>query len=89
MASMPTRCWIVRQSSMTLAIYGECVVKSRHRIFVAALVAIGAPTSAAAQQPAAPAPPPVIPYGTPMNLEAAKKAMAASEAKAGAAAVGQ
>ncbi len=37
---------------------------------------------ALAQQPAAPAPPPVVPYGAPITFEAAKKAMAAAEAEA-------
>jgi len=44
----------------------------------AALAAI----PAMAQQPAAPAPPPTTPYGAPITLEAAKKAMAAAEAEA-------
>src|SRR6266851_2216964 len=45
------------------------------------LLAAGIPV--AAQQPApAPAPPPVTPYGAPIGLEAAKKAMAAAEAEA-------
>lgn len=57
-------------------------MQSRPRSILAALVAIGMSSPASAQQPAAPAPPPVIPYGAPMNLEAAKKAMAASEAEA-------
>jgi|SRR5438874_9446285 len=35
-----------------------------------------------AQQPPAPSPPPVTPYGPPLGLEAAKKVMAAAEAEA-------
>ena len=35
-----------------------------------------------AQQPAAPPPPPTTPYGAPIGLDAAKKAMAAAEAEA-------
>ena len=35
-----------------------------------------------AAQTAAPAPPPVVPYGAPITLDAAKKAMAAAEAEA-------
>ena len=41
----------------------------------------GAAIPARAQQPA-PSPPPIIPYGSPIGLEAAKKAMAAAEAEA-------
>jgi glc operon protein GlcG len=37
---------------------------------------------AAAQQPAAPAPAPPMPYGMPINLEQAKKVMAGAEAEA-------
>ncbi len=37
---------------------------------------------AGAQQPAAPSPPPITPYGSPIGLEAAKKAMAAAESEA-------
>jgi len=49
-----------------------------HAIALAALAAV----PAIAQQPAAPAPPPTTPYGTPITLDAAKKAMAAAEAEA-------
>lgn len=37
---------------------------------------------ASGQQAAAPAPPPLVPYGTPITLETARKVMAASEAEA-------
>src|SRR6516225_1916762 len=40
------------------------------------------PIMAAAQQPAAPSPPPTTPYGLPIGLEAAKKVMTAAEAEA-------
>ena len=54
----------------------------RHHFIVAfACVAAGS-ASALAQQPAPPAAPPVIPYGAPITLEAAKKVMAAAEAEA-------
>jgi len=49
-----------------------------HAIALTALAAV----PAIAQQPAAPAPPPTTPYGTPIPLDAAKKAMAAAEAEA-------
>jgi uncharacterized protein GlcG (DUF336 family) len=49
-----------------------------HAFALAALAAV----PAIAQQPAAPAPPPTIPYSAPITLEAAKKAMAAAEAEA-------
>lgn len=52
-------------------------------IAFAAALAFAAPLAASAQQPTpAPAPPPVVPYGTPITLEAAKKAMAGAEAEA-------
>ena len=51
------------------------------RIIFAALVLVGAAIPADAQQPA-PSPPPTVPYGSPIGLEAAKKAMAAAEAEA-------
>ena len=50
----------------------------------AALIFAGTALPAGAQQPAPPPPsaPPTIPYGSPIGLEAAKKAMAAAEAEA-------
>jgi glc operon protein GlcG len=48
---------------------------------IAALI-LGAAIPAGAQQPPPPAPPPVTPYGAPIGLEAARKAMAAAEAEA-------
>lgn len=62
----------------------------RTTIALTAVLALAAAVPAYAQQPApaapaaaaAPAAPPVTPYGAPMNLETAKKAMAASEAEA-------
>lgn len=57
------------------------MLKRSTLLFAAALLATTAHISYA-QQPAAPAPPPVVPYGTPIGLEAAKKAMAAAEAEA-------
>ena len=50
-------------------------------IIFAALIFAGAAIPAGAQQPA-PSPPPTTPYGSPIGLEAAKKAMAAAEAEA-------
>ena len=49
---------------------------------IAVVFLIALPLAAAAQQPAAPAPPPTTPYGLPIGLEAAKKVMAAAEAEA-------
>lgn len=46
------------------------------------LILFGASIPAAAQQPPAPSPPPVTPYGAPLGLEAAKKIMATAEAEA-------
>jgi glc operon protein GlcG len=51
-------------------------------VAVTTMMLIGITLPVAAQQPAAPAPPPTIPYGSPINLEAAKKVMAAAEAEA-------
>ena len=50
-------------------------------IIFAALIFAGFAIPTGAQQPA-PSPPPTIPYGSPIGLEAAKKAMAAAEAEA-------
>jgi glc operon protein GlcG len=55
--------------------------KPKHLIVAAALL-VGAAIPVAAQQPAVPPPPPTTPYGSPIGLEAAKKAMAAAEAEA-------
>ena len=52
--------------------------KVEHFIVAAALL-VGVAAPAAAQQPP---PPPTTPYGPPIGLEAAKKAMAAAEAEA-------
>jgi glc operon protein GlcG len=49
---------------------------------ILALFFCGAAISAGAQQPAAPSPPPITPYGSPIGFEAAKKVMAAAEAEA-------
>lgn len=49
---------------------------------ILALIFCGAAISAGAQQPAAPSPPPITPYGSPIGFEAAKKVMAAAEAEA-------
>ena len=51
-------------------------------VIFAALIFAGAAFPAGAQQPAPPSTPPTIPYGAPIGLEAAKKAMAAAEAEA-------
>jgi glc operon protein GlcG len=52
--------------------------KAEHFIVAAALL-VGVTVPAGAQQPP---PPPTTPYGPPIGLEAAKKAMAAAEAEA-------
>ena len=52
--------------------------KAEHFIVAAALL-VGVAVPAGAQQPP---PPPTTPYGAPIGLEAAKKAMAAAEAEA-------
>jgi len=49
------------------------------KIFTAALLAVGCAGTALAQTPAAP---PTTPYGEPVSLEMAKKAVAAAEAEA-------
>jgi glc operon protein GlcG len=49
---------------------------------VLGIVVVLVATSTGAQQPPAPAAPPVTPYGSPITLEQAKKVMAASEAEA-------
>jgi len=49
-------------------------------VIFAALIFTGFAIPTGAQQPA-PSPPPTIPYGSPIGLEAAKKAMAAAEAE--------
>jgi uncharacterized protein GlcG (DUF336 family) len=53
------------------------------KLFVAAtLMLFGAAIPVSAQQPPAPSPPPITPYGTPLGIEAAKKIMAVAEAEA-------
>ncbi len=49
------------------------------KVFTAALLAVGCAGTALAQTPA---PPPTTPYGEPVSLEMAKKAVAAAEAEA-------
>ena len=49
---------------------------------LATTLLVGATFSVAAQQPTVPPPPPTTPYGPPIRLEAAKKAMVAAEAEA-------
>ena len=51
-------------------------------LLVAAAIFGGSTIADSAQQPAAPSPPPTTPYGSPISLDAAKKAMAAAEAEA-------
>src|SRR6202049_2493653 len=51
-------------------------------LLVAAAIFGGSPIAGSAQQHAAPSPPPTTPYGSPISLDAAKKAMAAAEAEA-------
>ena len=51
-------------------------------ILAATAILFGAAIPVGAQQPPAPSPPPVTPYGVPLGLEAAKKVMAAAEAEA-------
>jgi uncharacterized protein GlcG (DUF336 family) len=51
-------------------------------LFAAAVIFVGMAIPVGAQQPAPPSPPPTIPYGPPIGLEAAKKVMAAAEAEA-------
>ena len=53
-------------------------------IMIATTLFIGAAIPAGAQQPPSPAAPPTTPYGPPIGLDAAKKAMAAAEAEANA-----
>lgn len=49
---------------------------------VVTVIFVGSAIAGSAQQPAAPAPPPTMPYGPPISLDAAKKIMAAAEAEA-------
>jgi uncharacterized protein GlcG (DUF336 family) len=51
-------------------------------LLITMVILVGMAVPVSAQQPAAPAPPPTTPYGSPIGLEAAKKAMAAAEAEA-------
>ena len=51
-------------------------------LVVATAIFVGSSFSSRAQQPAAPTPPPTMPYGSPISLDAAKKVMAAAEAEA-------
>src|SRR6266851_340462 len=51
-------------------------------LVLATAILFGAAMPVGAQQPPAPSPPPVTPYGSPIGLEAAKKVMAAAEAEA-------
>ena len=51
-------------------------------IVAATAIFVGSSFSGSAQQPAAPSPPPTMPYGSPISLDAAKKVMAAAEAEA-------
>ena len=51
-------------------------------IAIATTLLVGAAIPAGAQQPPPPAPPPTTPYGPPIGLDGAKKAMAAAEAEA-------
>src|SRR5215475_5994647 len=59
---------------------GGNMYKPKYLSLAAALL-VGAAVPVAAQQLAVP-PPPTTPYGSPIGLEAAKKAMAAAEAEA-------
>ncbi len=55
----------------------------RLRLLVFAIVIfVGGTITNRAQQPAAPSPPPTMPYGSPISFDAAKKVMAAAEAEA-------
>ena len=49
---------------------------------VVTVIFVGSAIAGSAQQPSAPAPPPTMPYGAPISLDAAKKVMAAAEAEA-------
>jgi glc operon protein GlcG len=51
-------------------------------LVIAAVIFVGSTLPGSAQQPAAPSPPPTMPYGSPINLDAAKKVMAAAETEA-------
>src|SRR5437764_11327451 len=51
-------------------------------LVIATALFVGNSFPSGAQQTAAPSPPPTIPYGSPITLDAAKKAMAAAEAEA-------
>ncbi len=51
-------------------------------LVVATAIFVVSALPGSAQQPAAPSPPPTMPYGSPIGLDAAKKVMAAAEAEA-------
>ena len=51
-------------------------------LVIAAVIFVGSTLAGSAQQPAAPSPPPTMPYGSPISLDAAKKVMASAEAEA-------
>jgi len=51
-------------------------------LLIATAILVGTTVPVGAQQPAAPPPPPTTPYGSPIDLDAAKKVMAAAEAEA-------
>lgn len=57
-------------------------MRRTNQLIIALAVVVAATATAAAQQVAAPSAPPVVPYGTPITFEMAKKAMAAAEADA-------
>jgi len=51
-------------------------------LVIATGIFVGSSFPSGAQQSAAPSPPPTMPYGSPISLDAAKKVMAAAEAEA-------
>jgi uncharacterized protein GlcG (DUF336 family) len=57
-------------------------MRRTNQLVIALAFVVAATATAAAQQAAAPSAPPVMPYGTPITLETAKKAMAAAEMEA-------
>jgi glc operon protein GlcG len=57
-------------------------MRRTNQLIIALAFVVAAAATAAAQQAAAPSAPPVVPYGTPITLEVAKKVMTAAEADA-------
>ena len=65
-----------------MSVKGEKIMHGLTLLLIATAILVGTTVPVGAQQPAAPPPPPTTPYGSPIDLDAAKKVMAAAEAEA-------